>query len=256
MLTTVPLVPSYDEVIERNKIEALESPADLAIRDGDIAVTPWGDLMLNDADYSAFYKLVQEWRFNYPTLRIMFEAVFHSAATAKALEEQRDAALAPVPGSPFAKDYERFHALNDELGANEVARGAYSGSICVVIGKMLQSFSDDISAHDDEFSAAGFNINGCSFARVIVASANNFRHNDEWQKTRPPTEQQLKSIRILSACLNEPIAPDGLNHRLSRDISPETLELLSGSNFDALERNLFEFANDLLRRRQKRAQSR
>ena len=61
--------------------------------------------------------------------------------------------------------------------------------------------------------------------------------------------QQLSSIRVLAAAFCEPIAPDGANHRFSRDICPETLDLLSGGDFERLAQDLFAFANNMVKRR-------
>ena len=37
-------VPAYDDLVERNRIEILQKPGDLVLRNGDLAITRWGDL--------------------------------------------------------------------------------------------------------------------------------------------------------------------------------------------------------------------
>jgi hypothetical protein len=66
----------YDEVVDHYCIDILKSPGDLVIKDGDLALTKSGDLMLRNAEYSAMFRLVQGWRFNTPTLQTLFEQVF------------------------------------------------------------------------------------------------------------------------------------------------------------------------------------
>ncbi|MDE2229549.1 MAG: hypothetical protein KGL11_10985, partial [Alphaproteobacteria bacterium] len=216
----VPSVPGYDEVVERNQIGILLQPGDLTVRNGDIAVTKWGDLMLVNEDYSAFFNLVQEWRFNYPTLKVMFETVFETFEKQRQLaEETEDLFPRPTNAHPHPlfnpeMDFAAYHRLIDEDGAAEVARGTYAGAVVIVIVKALQSFKDNVAATRQEWTQSGSLFGGHSLGQVLEASANNVRHNDEWAKTRPPTRKQLGSIRVLAAALDEPIAADGKGHRL------------------------------------------
>jgi len=122
----LPLVPAYDAVVERNKIETLQKPGDLTTRNGDIAVTRWGDLMLNDEDYSAFFKLVQTCRYNFPTLKVLFAAPIEIAQHRKSLEEELDGLFAQAATNsrhPMQSlDYDAYHRTNDATDAAEVSR--------------------------------------------------------------------------------------------------------------------------------------
>lgn len=252
--------PAYDEVVDRNGIQILKKPGDLAIRNGDLALTRWGDLMLTDEDYSAFFKLVQEWRFNVPALKVLFESSIGSAQHRKDLETDLEKlfidAGQKTPHPMHSLDYDSYHRTNDAMGAAEVARGVYAGSIALVLNNMLQSFRGNIAATLDEWKRADPLFDGHSIGQILEASANNMRHADEWQVTRPPTRQQMKSIEVLSAVLHEPLdPPDGSRHGFSREISPETLDVISDGNFARLEANLFSFANNLLQHRQHRLPS-
>lgn len=256
----LPLVPAYDDIVERNRIEILQKSGDLVVRDGDIAVTRWGDLMLNDEDYSAFFKLVQTWRFNFPTLKILFDASIDSVQRHKSLEVGLEGLFAQAamksPHPMHSLDYDAYHKTNDAMGAAEVARGVYAGSIAVVLNNMLQSFRVNVVATQDEWKKAAPLFDGCSVGQILEASANNVRHAEEWQATRPPTRQQMNSIQVLSAALREPLdPPDGSRHRFSREICPETLQLISDGDFGKLEENLFLFAKNMLKQRQRRLPS-
>ncbi|MCY0856643.1 hypothetical protein [Cupriavidus sp. D39] len=256
-ISVVP-VPDYLEIIERNDIDLLKIPADLAVLNGDLALTRRGDLMLNDIDYSACFSLVNWWRYNYPVMAVMFEAVFPPADLAERLDGEleelftRAAATSPHPMQSF--DYDAYHRINDARGAQQVARGVYAGAISVALSNAMQSFRADIQATMGEWDASSPAFGGCSLGQVIIASANNVRHADEWQAARPPSERQLQSMRVLAAALNEPLdPPDGSRHQFGREISPETLHVISGGDLEQLEANFFAFAKDLLKRKRHRA---
>lgn len=138
------------------------------------------------------------------------------------------------------------HERNDEISANAIGTASYAGAIVMVLSRLLLAFKDDLNATNQEWTQSNPRIEGCSIGAIIEAAANNFRHNDEWLKhARKPTEQQLRSIRMLATALREPIAPDGSGHKLSRDICPEILELLSYGDFEQLASNYFTFANSI-----------
>ena len=81
--------PTYLEVVERYGLEILNRPADLVVTDtGDIAVTKSGDLMLLSAERSAMFRLVHRWRFNAPTLQLLFDRVSTIKAAAQGAGRQ------------------------------------------------------------------------------------------------------------------------------------------------------------------------
>lgn len=216
--------------------------------------------MLVDEDYSAFVKLVQTWRFNLPTLEVLFEASIDNTQYRKDLEMDLESLFAQAatksPHPLFSLDYDAYHRTIDAMGAVEVARGVYAGSITVVLNNMLQSFRANIAASRDEWKKAAPLFDGCSVGQILEASANNVRHAEEWRTTRPPTPQQMGSIRVLSAALREPLdPPDGSRHRFSREISAEALQLISDGDFGRLEATLFDFANNMFKQRQRRLPS-
>ncbi len=255
-------VPAYDDIVERNAIRVLEEPGDLAFENGDLAVTRWGDLKLKNEDYSAYVGFVQRWRYNYPTQRFLFETVFDGER--KRLLEGAQESL-PRVGLEEAlqtgvvaftlKDPDVWHRLNEEIGAEEVAKGLYAGAIAVFLGRSLMTFQTDIGADHSEWSKSGPRFGGRSVGEVVAATANNVRHNDEWHISRPPSPMQLKSMRVLADVLREPLVDDGRAHRFGREVAPDTLKVLSEGDFDRLEANVFAFTNDLIGRRQRRRPS-
>jgi hypothetical protein len=173
-------VPAYDSIVDRNRIEILKEPGDLVLRNGDIAMTRWGDLMLLNEDYSAFVKLVQAWRFNFPTLKVLFESSIESTQHHKNLEGDLESIFSRNATLTGDIDYDAYHRTNDAMGAKEVARGVYAGSIAIVLSNMLQSFRVNIAATQDEWRKATPLFFGCSVGQILEASANNVRHSDEW----------------------------------------------------------------------------
>ena len=143
----------------------------------------------------------------------------------------------------------RYHELNDQISVSELSAPIYAGAIVLVLSGMLQTLKYEIDATYDDWEKSAPLMEGCSVGAIIVASGNNFRHNDEWARTRRPTRKQLPSIRVLAAAFKEPIAADGSGHKFGRNICPATLELLSGGSFDGLASNFFAFARNMVERR-------
>jgi hypothetical protein len=145
-------------------------------------------------------------------------------------------------------DYGEFHRINDAMGAEEVARGVYAGAIVIAMSNALQSLRIDLEGQPAEWDEAVPRYGNCSFGQVIVASANNVRHADEWATTVAPTRQQLLSMRVLSLALDEPLdPPDGSRHRFGREVSAEILRVLCKGDMAVLESGFFAFAKDLHR---------
>jgi hypothetical protein len=76
---------------------------------------------------------------------------------------------------------------------------------------------------DDDWDECSPLIKGCSFGSVVTAAANNFRHHDEWARRDPPTEKQMKSIRVIAAVLKVPIGKNGNGHPFRRNVCPEVV---------------------------------
>ena len=219
--------PTYDDVVQRYGLKILAKGADLVLTPkGGLATTKTGGAMLGSVEFSAMFRLVHGWRFNEPTLRFLFGRVF---AIRHRLRERT--------------------TTGDEIAAHKLGAIAYAGAVVLVLDRLLQAFRDDMDGWPEWHNSEPL-IRGHSIGAILWASANNFRHNDEWLKKRGhPTQQQLKSIRVLADALEEPIGPDGANHKLSRHVCQDTLQLLSGESFSMLGRRFFAFANSMVQRR-------
>lgn len=227
----------YDEFIQRYGLTMLEEPGDLQIVDGDLAMTRDFDLKLGDIAYDAIYRLAEHWRHNETHVDYLFRLMalmidrYDEAENrlneASNIEDKRQREGVYLPRSPeFLK---AWHAHYDEEGAAVFGQVTYSGCIVMLASNALERFRDDIgikNKSDDRWTQSGPKFGGHSIGEIIVASANGFRHSDEWAKTRPPTNQQAQSINVLTDALG-PIQP-----RTVETVQPgrcqEVLSLISG----------------------------
>jgi hypothetical protein len=198
-------VPEYDALVEKHGLSLLMEPGDFSLVNGDLRLTKDGDLQLGDATYSAMFRLVQAWRFSRPHLARVFafsvemaEALRrHAEQTEKiALEMHNSYDLAKSTQDHFAPLREAFEASE----AIELGQKLYASCAMLLMDGMLRRFCEDIAA-GDAWSHAEPKFNGISFGRFVIASANSFRHADEWAKTRPPKKLQHMSQDVLKQAL-------------------------------------------------------
>ena len=150
--------------------------------------------------------------------------------------QQAEAERNAIAGALFTNRplIEKFHMLAVEIEAGEFGGAACAGAIMVVLSNMLQRYKDDLKATNPKWEGIGTQFNGHSFGEVVVAAANNFRHHDEWARTRPPTPQQQKSIAVIEAA-----APHVL---WRRNACADLVPVVGGSVFATLEQRFFDFA--------------
>ena len=237
-------VPSYDEVVRTYQLEIVKPGGDFKVTaTGDLELTRDGDLKLGNDKFNAMFRLVQGWRFNAPALEILFNFIVCASEEQQKLESERE--------TVFSSDFDessvqKYHEFQDKIGAYEYSSPAYAGAIIVTLNNLLIRFKEDLKASQDNWKECAPLIEGCSVGSVIEATANNFRHYNEWKTTDPPTRQQLRSIRIIAAVLREPIQPDAARHPFRRNMCPDVLEVLSSGSYDILNRNVFEFAKNMV----------
>jgi hypothetical protein len=100
---------------------------------------------------------------------------------------------------------------------------------------------DRVSSNLQARETAGPLLNLSSVGSIVAASANGFRHADEWAKTNPPTDQQRVSQDVLNGVLGSCPLPE----ETSPGRCVEVLRLLGREEFEALTFNIFAFAHTL-----------
>jgi hypothetical protein len=246
--------PSYEHVVQTYGLDILKGGADFSVENGDLALTKDGDIKLGDTVHSALFRLVQAWRLNAPHLRFLFGMVTTMQTRRRSLdnkmseigEKQRarfDIRTFPASDEEFITS---FHGVIDEQNAAEYGFSTYAGCVVLLLSGALLRFKNDIDATADDWTKAAPLFGGHSLGQIIVASANGFRHDDEWAKTRPSTPQQKASQEILTKALPSTTVP----HERAPGRCPEVLDMLSqGGNFEKLNTNLFTFAHHIALRR-------
>jgi hypothetical protein len=137
---------------------------------------------------------------------------------------------------------ERWHEIQDEELVLAFGRQAAAGAIMVVLTNLLRRLWADMG---EPKWRSGTLVNGRSFGEALEASANNFRHHDEWAKAHIPNKRQLTSIAVIKDVLGQPLAPDGAKHGVSGNACPEVLNVLSGRNYSTFNERLFEYVRVL-----------
>jgi hypothetical protein len=232
--------PAYDQVVEMYEIDILRRPADWSPDGGDLATTDDGDIKVGDDIYSAMVRLVERWRLESPTLEALFDATVVSKARndryAKRIDQLGPLAVKDWAG--FARD---FRSANEEGGAHELGRSIYAGAIILVLANLLSRFLKDMRFSENSAEKIAPLFDGFSFFAIVRAAANNFRHHDEWARTRRNSARQKQSISILAAVLREHLANPEIEAR-GRNVCAEVLEVVSSSSYEGLNQNLFHFA--------------
>jgi hypothetical protein len=194
-MTALSDIPGYDALVEKHGLSILLEPGDFSIENGDLRQTADGDIQIGNAIYSAMFRLVQAWRFSRPHLAQIFALSIEMAKTrarqAEHTEEIARAAYGHIRMENPAEDH--FGPLREAFEASdalELAQKLYAACTMLVLDGMLRRLCDDLSHPRDAWREAEPKFNGISFGRFVVASANSFRHADEWAKTRAPRPRQ------------------------------------------------------------------
>jgi hypothetical protein len=207
--------------------------------DGDIAVHD-GDFKLGDDQYNAMFRLVQAWRYNSLTLEGLFNLVFASVQAQERLNDE----LGDVMSRLFATNWSsgsvnEYHATNDLIGANEIGEAACAGALFVILNNLLMKFKYDLRVGKNRWTKCEPLIKGASVGSLVSAASNNFRHHDEWRRATKLSQQQLSSMNVLSLVLGSGIEP------VRENVCAKLLGVISGTDYERLNRLLFEFAKNL-----------
>ncbi len=233
--------PRYEDVVTAYGLDVRGGDLQLTAS-GSIAVTVDGcDLKWGSDRVNAMHRLIQRWRFNAPTLVGLFKLVGHAQERKEQLNEELEL-IAPIA---FTQSAQQFHEINDEIGTSTFGGAACAGTIMIVLYNLLMRYKMDLNASNEKWEKSLPQIGGCSLGSIIKAGAANFRHHDEWARSNRPNEQQLSSIRVVAAALNQPITADGKGHPFRGNICLELLETVSGGDCEQLIQRFFAFAKDL-----------
>lgn len=234
---------NYRELAVKYDLGSLKEGGDFSITpDGDLATTTDGDLKLGDDQHTALHRMVVRWQMEAPLLASMFDDVLGAQQ-----KKQNYAAMIDALLSRPALDTEttdQFRELQHAIGVNESGPGNCAGAIAVALNNMLRREWVDLGK-PATWDTAGNNIAGHSFGSVIEAMANNFRHADEWARQEPPTDQQLKSIRIIADVFGTMLEANGSKHPFRGNVCPKLMLIISGGSFDDLADHVFDFARAL-----------
>ncbi len=242
-------VPDYDSFINKHQLQALMEPGDLSPTDGDFALTKDGDLKIGDDLYSGLFRFVQAWRYHCPHIRQLFELAQDMTSHRPALENQLEQALLEAhekfSSSPDREHFDKYHELNDQIDADEFGHKIYASCIILLIDANLRRLKDDIEARDSVWAACKPDFNCVSLGDLVKASANSFRHADEWAKSPVPTPRQKTSQTLLNRAMRNTL--DDWQERIV-DCSAVLRNLSDGWRFEALEAAVIGFANNLVER--------
>lgn len=234
---------SYKQIAERYNLGSLKVGGDLQLTpDGDLETTVDGDLKLGNDQHNALHRLVARWQFSAPMVEMMFLAVVNADNESKHLKEKIDDIATRIFQDTNAT--EEWHNVQHGLGIHEYGPEAAAGAITVVVNNLLRREWVDLGK-PSTWESAGTQLAGCSFAQVMEAASNNFRHCDEWDRTNPPTREQLKSMDVIAKMLGISLLPYGLPNPFRGNICPEVVLKVTGGSFESLMDMTFWYARSL-----------
>jgi hypothetical protein len=187
---------TFEEIVQAYGLTILQEPADWSLENGDLALTPDGDIKVGTTAYNSLFRLVQLWRYNEPHLRYLFDAANDMLRWCALLKEElnaigfdRRAVMSTDPWAGFERFAEAFRSTTDTRGIAHFGSNTYAGCLLIALSNALLRFRTDIAA-GEAWKSASPSFNGYSVGRIIVAAANGYRHEDEWSKTQELDDRQ------------------------------------------------------------------
>ena len=245
MLDFRKIQPPPNDTVEKYGLVPLQrGDLDLSITaDLDLATTVDFDLKLGDDQQNALSRLVRHWRLNEPMLRSNFAYVMDAFAHEKVLHAELDA-IAPSIRESGIRD--RWDEINDEMAVLSFSRDACAGTVAVVLANLLHRLRVDlgipspkpVTQSPAEWFATPSLFSAHSLGVVLDAAAANFRHHDEWARTRKPNKFQMRSISVLGSVL-------GKTTHIRGNECPEVLAAISDRDFESLNERFFQFVKTL-----------
>ncbi|MBP2167023.1 hypothetical protein J2125_000215 [Erwinia toletana] len=204
---------NYKQTLEDFEIDDFK--VDLAIKNDDLAINDFGDLLLTDTETDSLYRFIQKWRFQEPTIISLF-----NLWKEKYSERQK------------IKINSKNWSLNDRIDNAEAlesyleAEAALAGNIFILLFTLI-SIPKKPTITETKVKIIGINID-----ELIQSSANNFRHYDEWSKTTNYTNKQLKSVNKLALVLS--LDTTSRKKIITSNVCSEVLMKLSNLQYENL----------------------
>jgi hypothetical protein len=158
-----------------------------------------------------------------PTLQTLFQAAI------KSLQDLDGLQLQPQRKANLLEVMERGATL-------QRAQEIYAASIFLVLDQWIKALRKRLDLEKDK-TEFGEQIAGARLAPLIWATANNFRHYDQWAN---PNELAKINIRILEAA--------GIHDFRDTNIAPFVLQVLQVKTYEQLEAKVSGIGQDMLNR--------
>jgi hypothetical protein len=249
---------TYESVVARHSLGEVLAGTDWQVTTrGGLDLTADGNPKFGDDTCNAMHRLVLRWCSNARVLETLLDLVAVDSLRKQTAKAEREAIVCVSFATEFPsrERIEKFHALGEEVETGEFGGAACAGAIMVVLNNLLQRYKVDLSKLNPKWGGIGPQFNGYSFGEVVEAASNNFRHHDEWARTKEPTKQQMKSIPVVKAALGyAPLSAAAPAWR--RNACADLVAVLIGGTeiatleqrFATLEQRFFKFAKTMLGR--------
>lgn len=244
---------SHGEIVDRYSLTSIKSqPVDIKFDESQNLITSRGrGLLFGTRAQDAMWVFVSAWRLNAPAMRLMLEASRELRGQESEHDDREEEALAnawPDGERPTPEGLTNIQAALDISGSAVLGRGALAGSVMIMAASLLNELKENLQPNKDEWPVAL--AEGCrpTIAQIIIAAANSFRHQDEWRAAISQNEinnQQKRSMDILLSVFENNPAQVFLE---KINASEKALMLLAEGDFDAFERAVLSYANDVAER--------
>jgi hypothetical protein len=232
------VIPDYLETLARFGLQRLNSgEADSFVNAaGNIARARDGDWQMGGTAVNAMFRLVNRWRVTDQATRVLFLQIKDAESLASAMTEETAGLLALGEAKLYLEIQERVEAVK-EMAAT------FAGAVFVTLNNTLRRFREDIGIKesDAKWTSSGWLIQGHSIGEVASAASNNFRHYDEWAATSAPTNQQLRSMRVVAKVLGCDAVDQRGHPTLRANVCDRMLAPVCGGSPDVLAERMFEY---------------
>jgi hypothetical protein len=232
-------------IVLKHELSGILAGGDLqATVEGGIAVTADGDFKFGNDKCNAMHRLVQRWRSNGRVLETLLDLVAVDLLRQENAKDDREAIASAV--FIHRQLIGKSHALTAEIETGEFGFAACAGAVMVVLSNLLLGYKTDLNATNPKWECIDPQFGVYSFGEVVVAAANNFRHHDEWARTRKLNAKQRKSIAVIEGVLNYDAGSFARPAPWRRNACAALLLTVDGRKLETLERNFFDFAKAML----------